>query len=135
MSRIRRIEKFTIGDGPDHLSIRFTANGIEASITLQLPSEWDTWDRATKIAWGRQQLAAHLAQYNYATAGEIIYPDTAAPEQAASDFGNLPGWATWTAAEATAWIDANVVDLASAKTTLEAMAKAIVYLRDMVLER
>ena len=43
---------------------------------------------------------------------------------------NMPGWADWTAAEAESWINTNVTDLASAKTALKAMAKAIVYLRD-----
>lgn len=42
----------------------------------------------------------------------------------------VPGWATWTEAEATAWIDANVTDLASAKVALTAMARLIVALRN-----
>ena len=50
--------------------------------------------------------------------------------QARIDMGNMPGWATWTAAHAVDWVDTNVTDLASAKTALKAMAKAIVYLRD-----
>lgn len=55
----------------------------------------------------------------------------ALPDEAARDgFANLPGWATWTADGAAAWIDANVVDLASAKVALAAMARAIVYLRE-----
>lgn len=53
------------------------------------------------------------------------------PNEAARDgFGALPGWATWTAAEAAQWIQDNVVDLPSAKIALSAMARAIVYLRD-----
>jgi hypothetical protein len=46
---------------------------------------------------------------------------------------DLPGWATWSAAEADAWIQANVTDLASAKVALRAMARMLVHLRDAVL--
>ena len=46
---------------------------------------------------------------------------------------SLPGWATWTAAEAEGWIQANVTDLASAKVALRAMARMLVMLRDAVL--
>ena len=46
---------------------------------------------------------------------------------------NLPGWSTWTAQEASDWIDANVIDLDSAKLALSNMAKAIVYLRNVGL--
>lgn len=53
------------------------------------------------------------------------------PDEAAEDgFANLPGWAAWTADEAEAWIESNVMDLASAKVALTAMARAICYLRD-----
>lgn len=53
------------------------------------------------------------------------------PDEAAEEgFSDLPGWATFTADEAEAWIENNVVDLDSAKTALKAMAKAIVFLRD-----
>ena len=51
-------------------------------------------------------------------------------ERAADDFSDLPGWATWTADEAANWIETSVVDLASAKVALTAMARAIVLLRD-----
>lgn len=51
-------------------------------------------------------------------------------KDAKSGMSNLPGWATWTAAEMADWIDANVTDLASAKACLKKMARAICYLRD-----
>lgn len=51
-----------------------------------------------------------------------------------ANFAAMPGWATWTDAEAEAWIEANVTDLASAKTALKAMAKAIVYLRNVTID-
>jgi hypothetical protein len=53
-----------------------------------------------------------------------------AKDAARDGFEGLPGWATWTAAEAATWIETNVTDLASAKTALIAMAQAIVHLRD-----
>jgi hypothetical protein len=51
---------------------------------------------------------------------------------ACDDFTALPGWASWTGAEAETWIENNVTDLASAKTALKAMAKAIMYLRNHI---
>ena len=57
------------------------------------------------------------------------------PEDAGRvDFQGLPGWATWTAQEAEDWIEANVVDLASAKVALQAMARAIVFLRNVTID-
>jgi hypothetical protein len=41
----------------------------------------------------------------------------------------LPGWATWTADQAADYIEANVVDLATAKEVLKKMAMMLVYLR------
>lgn len=131
--RLQCIERFTDEHDNASLVVAFTSGGILGRLTLALPAEWDTWDRAQKVAWGKQQIVDHLAHYTYATPGEVIYPDTDAPEQAADDFEALPGWATWTGQEAADWIDANVVDLASAKTALTRMAQAIVYLRDVVI--
>jgi hypothetical protein len=51
-------------------------------------------------------------------------------EQAEADFISLPGWASWTAEEAASYIETNVTDLASTKTVLTSMARAIIYLRD-----
>ena len=51
---------------------------------------------------------------------------------AAADFASIPNWADWTPAEAEAWIDANVTDLASAKVALGKMAYAIMVLADKV---
>jgi hypothetical protein len=53
------------------------------------------------------------------------------PRDTAEDnIASVPGWATWTAAEAAAYIDANVVDLASAKVVMQNMAKIIAELRN-----
>lgn len=49
------------------------------------------------------------------------------------NFRSLPGWATWTGDEAAAWIDANVTDLATTKLAMEDMARAIAFLRDIVI--
>jgi hypothetical protein len=56
--------------------------------------------------------------------------ERARQEEAGDHAADIPGWATWTEAEATAWIDANVIDLASAKAALTAMARLIVALRN-----
>lgn len=67
----------------------------------------------------------------------IIDSVTAAPlpqDDGREGFQNLPGWATWTATEAEAWINANVTDLASAKTALKSMAKAIIHLRNIAID-
>jgi len=49
---------------------------------------------------------------------------------AANEIRNIPGWARWTAAEADAWLEANVLSLESAKTVMKTMARMICYLRD-----
>ena len=51
-------------------------------------------------------------------------------ESGEQDFAALPGWATWTVAEAEDYIEAYVTDLASAKAVLKALAKAIVAIRN-----
>ena len=51
-----------------------------------------------------------------------------------ANFSALPGWATWTANEAETWITDNVTDLASAKIALKAMAKAIIFLRNVTID-
>ena len=43
---------------------------------------------------------------------------------------NIPGWATWTEQESLDWIEANVTNLASAKTVLLAMSRLLVALRN-----
>lgn len=140
--RITRIERLTgipetplAPAMPAALLVTFVDAGVETRLRLELPAGWDTWTRQRKVGWGRQQVADHLLINRYVPGSEIIYPDLAAPETAKGDFENLPGWATWTAAEAEAWISANVTSLATAKIALQAMARAIVYLRDVMIER
>lgn len=73
-------------------------------------------------------LATRLQAVADALAAEAAKAQTVA--DAIASMRNLPGWATWTGAQAEAWIQTNVTDLSSAKTALKAMAKAICYLRD-----
>lgn len=64
---------------------------------------------------------------------ELTETANEAKETAAlTDFASLPGWATWTGQEAADWVDTNVTDPASAKVALMAMARAIMYLRNMI---
>ena len=80
------------------------------------------------------------------TAGELLQIDI---EAALDGFKNLPNYATWTpaeaethvtdavlngwtVAEANAWIDTNVTDMASAKTALKQIAGAVIDLRKML---
>jgi hypothetical protein len=49
---------------------------------------------------------------------------------AANEIKKIPGWATWTAQEAEAWLEANVLNLESAKTVMKTMARIICHLRD-----
>lgn len=114
------------------LVVTFVANGIEVVLPLTQPANFDTMTRAEKVSWGKAQIAAYLSGTNLGSPdGEVIYPDNAAQETAADNFDGLNGWATWTAAEAESWINANVTTLATAKVALVAMAKAIVYLRNI----
>lgn len=65
-------------------------------------------------------------------------PDALTPEQAAlaiaatapARAAAIPGWATWDEAQAVAYIENNVKDLARAKVVLIAMARILVALRD-----
>ena len=67
-----------------------------------------------------------------------VYPDgtrvpltdpepTSTPAQRA---GAIPNWATWDEADAVAYIETNVTDLASARTVLVALTRMVVALRD-----
>ncbi len=49
---------------------------------------------------------------------------------AADGIRNIPNWATWTPQEAEAWIELNVISLATAKIVLKKLAIVVCYLRD-----
>lgn len=64
----------------------------------------------------------------YEASDEVLFPDEAAQEQAADDFEALPGWATWTAAEAEAFIHDSVFggsDLAAVQSQIDALPATI----------
>lgn len=115
--------------------IEFSAGGVRGRLELEPPENWDQLTRSQKVAWVKQQIAGHLTRHIYEEPDEVVFPDLAVRDQAADDFEALPGWATWTAAEAENWIEQNVTSLASAKIALRAMAQAIVFLRDRSIER
>ncbi|NIV32333.1 MAG: hypothetical protein GWN58_23685 [Anaerolineae bacterium] len=43
---------------------------------------------------------------------------------------NIPNWATWSEDQALTWFDANVVDLASARTVLRAVVQMVLAMRN-----
>lgn len=131
LKKISRLTNGVIGG----IVVEFVANGITGKISLPIPENFDTMTRAEKIAWGKSEIASYMASYNLSEPGQVFFPDSSAQENAAADFENLPGWATWTATEAESWIETNVTNLATAKTALKAMAKAIVYLRNVTIEQ
>lgn len=92
-----------------------------------------TWEDVQLIPPESELIAAFIEwESEQATEQAAEQATEATKATAEADFANLPGWASWTGDEAAAWIDTNVNDLASAKVALQAMAKAIMYLRDMV---
>lgn len=117
------------------LVLKFEHQGIRTQLLLALPGNWYNLTRAQKLAWAKQQVADHLVGNVYLESHTVIYPDKTAQEQAATDFEAMPGWATWTAQEVAAWVDANVTNVATARTAIRALAQAIVYLRDRVIEK
>jgi hypothetical protein len=58
--------------------------------------------------------------------------ERAVENNALTQASNIPGWTSWTEEQTTDWIDDNVVDLASAKTALRAMARMMIALRNKV---
>lgn len=116
------------------IAVAWVQDGVYASTEFEAPETWDEMTRDDKIAWTRAAVTDHISGVTYVEARERVYPDASVPEGAKDDFENAPGWSTWTAAEAAAWIDANVTDLASAKVAMSGMARAIVRLRDITIE-
>lgn len=98
-------------------------------------------DHSQSLWRGRLIITAHTEQRPDPETGvehEVTIVDGVQTQKLTEDSAEdairaMPGWATWSADEATQWIDANVNDLASAKTALKAMAKLLVYLRERSL--
>ncbi len=51
-------------------------------------------------------------------------------EQAEQNVSDIPGWATWTEAEALAWFDANVTDTATAIQVERALVRIVLAMRN-----
>jgi hypothetical protein len=117
------------------LKLSFVSDGIKYAFISEVPVGWDAMTRNEKITWAVGAIDAFLTDNILSLDTEVFYPDIIAPETAKIDFDTLPGWASWTAVEASDWIEANVVDLDSAKVVLKSIAKAIIYIRDIVIER
>jgi hypothetical protein len=130
--RLRRITRMPDRDG---MIVEFSSGGVVSTIQQPFPAGWADMSRAEKIAWGKGQIEDHLAGSIYVLPEQVYFPDYSIPEHAKDDFDALPGWATWTGQEAADWIDENVIDLPSARLALTRMAQAIIYLRDVVIER
>lgn len=132
-----RLTSVQVIRGPqgDMMALSFRASGVPGNIGMDLPSVWDDWDRTEKIEWARDQVQAYLADHVLSSPNETVYPDTAAPDEARDGFEALPGWAHWTPAEAEAWVLTNVNDLQTARQVMAKMARAIMYLRNIVIEQ
>lgn len=110
-------------------------NGAKFTTSRLLPAGWGTLTRAEKIAIGRDMAAIHLAGTNYILGEEeLVYPDAGRVNEAHEALRQEPGWSDWTPAEAEAWVEDNVTDLASVKTALKKIAKAILYLRNTIIQ-
>lgn len=113
----------------------------------------DALDRAMRARFGqrisgisrvRDLVTVHVLDYQDGdedAAADVLAahdPAEQTPEQVALDRAMraparvkaIPGWATWDEAQAVAYIENNVKDLASAKIVLVAMARLLVALRD-----
>ena len=94
-------------------------------IVVHLVGEFDAEDENTAVTI--------VTNHDMSTRTQRQIDEAAAAttsEQARTNVANIPGWATYTEAQALAWIDTNVTDLASAKRALRAMARMLVALRD-----
>lgn len=123
-------------DGPNAgINITFTQGGVKGVHWLPIPEGWAEMTRAEKKAHVVAEVESYLSNRVLIDPAQIVLPDTVGAETAKDEFEGMPGWADWNAAQAEAWIDANVTDLASAKNVLSKMARAVIYLRDIVIER
>ncbi len=112
--------------------VEFSAAGVTGRVELEPPGNWEQLTRPQKIAWVKQQVTDHLAGYVYEEPDEVIFPDKATRDQAADDFEALPGWATWTAEEAEAFIHDSVFngnDLTTVQAQIDALPANIAGMR------
>lgn len=96
------------------------------------PPEPDkTYQRQVTIEWHWETGVDPETQeeYQYKVIDDVTV-EQLKDEAARDGFESLPGWATWTADEASDYIESNVNTLAEAKTVLKVMAQCLCYLRD-----
>lgn len=121
--------------GPQ-IGLRFRHSGMDWDETVDIPAGWDAMDRSAKLDWCQTKAEEIAAELDVPLPSAVeVFPDIAAQDSAKDGFDGLPGWASWTPAEAEAWVNANVTDLPSARTTMGRMAAAIMFLRDIVMAR
>lgn len=113
----------------------FSACGVSASLDLLKPIGWEEWAQMEKVAWVKEKIDVHLNTHTYRNADLVVFPDCAGVDMAKDKFDALVNWSSWTADEAVDWIEDNVIGFADAKALLQEMARAIVYLRDIGIER
>ena len=114
----------------ERLHVRVDDEGARGAVSVEIPEGWGVWGRDAKIQWVKAWVEQHERSHSYLGAGKAVFPDPAARGAALDGFASLPGFASWTAQEAAEWIEANVIDIETAKSALARMARAIVYLRD-----
>jgi len=120
---------------PDEIySVVDLAEWILAQTSRQIVVDQDLQKRLTVDYHIGQIVDPETAQLVDQVVVDSVEPKALPADDGRANFAAMPGWATWTDAEAEAWIETNVTDLASAKTALKAMSRAIVYLRNVAID-
>lgn len=132
--RLQKVQVHRLGPDAD-VGIQFSVGGVDAYLSRDLPDGWADMGRGDKVAWVKGQVQTYMSNRILEPRDEDVYPDPAAIDDAKDGFEDLPGWSTWTPAEALAWVDENVTDLATAKMVLGKLTQAVLYLRDIVIEK
>jgi len=130
--RITEVRRYEEENGDRTIAILFIQDdGVSGQLAFPqpdpLPEDWR--------AWAREWITERLQGYTLGRPYDLLWPHPETADTAQADLENLPGWATWSAAEGQNYIDSNVTDLASAKVVLRSMAAAILHLRDLVIPR
>ena len=131
----------------DLLNEQLSDAGYEASGLSFVEQEHDTTSPATffpystgfvRVDWVGDEPEQSILDAIQAVIDAHNPEDLSSTEQkdlasatAMDDFSSMPDWATWTAQEASDYIETNVTDLASAKVVLQKLAMAVIYLRDI----
>lgn len=73
-----------------------------------------------------------MAKVNVVKEADGSFTVTRVADDAVTEIGSIPGWATWDADQAEQWIADNVTDLASVQTALQKMARLVILQRDVI---